>query len=432
MREEMKRSLVLLIATLIVLATLASACSLKKAPAPTSQPSPGARQNETAVPSLPAKTAIVIWHGWQGEYLAAIQTIVNEYMAAHKDVSIELKAVSDMNSKVMSGDPNGETADILAFTNDWIGQLADAGKIVALNSNGVSDSFLNDTYIGTAASAMKYKGKIWALPEAVECVSWIYNKSLVKPEDLPANTDDLIAKARAFNASNLGKYYFVYPARNDVFFSSPWWYGTGGFLVKEDGSVGLNTAEGIAAARLISQLDPLMPKDVDYAVATSLFKEGKAAIIQDGPWLVADAASAKIDFGLALIPKVGAAGKPGAPFVWTKALMVTATCKNPKVAADILKTLTSKQSQITLAKAFGTVPTNKAALDDAAVKALATVSHYGRQATAGTAMPSTPYMSAIWQSVPPLLESLWNGSAQPEAAVKAAQDKALEIIAGMK
>lgn len=428
----MRKSLRSIVGLLLALSVLATACSLKKGPAPTSTVAGSVNTPATAAPTQPARTIITVWHGWQGDYLTAIQKIFDEYAAAHPDVTIWLVAMSDMSNKVMSAIPNGEKVDILAFTNDWIGRLADANIIAPLNGYGVSDNWLSDTYLGPAAVGMRYKGKIWGLPEAVECVSWIYNKSLVKPEDVPANTDDLLAKARAFNAANPGKYYLVYPARNDVFFSSPWWYGTGGFLVKEDGAVGLDTPEGVAAARFISQLSPLMPQEIDYEVAVRLFQEGKAAIIQNGPWLVADLDKAGMDYGLALIPKVGASGKPGAPFVWTKALMVTSTCKSPKVAVEILKYVTARQAQASLARAFGTVPANKAALDDSAVKALAAVSHFGRQAAAGAPMPNTPFMSAIWQTVPPLLDSIWKGSSSPEQAVKAAQEQALQIIGSMK
>jgi arabinogalactan oligomer/maltooligosaccharide transport system substrate-binding protein len=384
----------------------------------------------TPVPPQPTPqpVTLTVWHGWQAEFLANVEQIFRDYETAHPDVRIELVRVPDLGNRIISAIPGGEKVDILAFGMEWVGRLADAGLILPVSDYGVSRDFIRDNYIGPAAEAMTYKGKVWGFPEAVECVTWIYNKALVGEAELPKSTDELLAKAKDWNAANPGKFFFVYPAQNDPYFSGAWWYGAGAYFVKEDGSVGLESEAGLRAARFIAQLPPIMPQPVDYVAATALFKEGKAAIIQNGPWFLPELEAVGIDYGLALIPEFSGAGRPAMPFVSGKALLVAANCQRPDLAVDVLKYFTSAESQTALSIANGTIPT---LLDWETGKAVIAIDHFARQAALGAPLPSTPYMSGLWDPVTALLEALWAG-ADPEQALQAAQEQALKNVAELK
>jgi len=50
----------------------------------------------------------------------------------------------------------------------------------------------------------------------------------------------------------------------------------------------------------------VMPKECDYQQAETLFEEGKAAMIINGPWSCGGYIAARIDIGLTPIPKMRA------------------------------------------------------------------------------------------------------------------------------
>lgn len=440
----MKNRLLFVISSFLILALSLTACgdiaattAAPTEPPPTqvSQSNAGPAPTNTAAPTTPPPAAepvtITLWHGWQGEYFNNIQTIFEQYQTEHPDVTINLVAVPDLSDKIVTAAPAGEGPDIVAFANDWIGRLSAADIIIPLDSY-IDKAEYEATFMPTAVASQTYQGKIWGYPEAMEAITLIYNKALISEDQLPETTDDLLAKAAQWQKDNPGQYYFVYNAKSDAYFSAPWFYGFGAFFVKEDGSVGLNTPEGIAAAEFLNQLRAVMPQEIDYSIADTLFKEGKAPIIMNGPWYIADVEAAGIDYGMATIPIISATGKPATPFVGVKTLMVTATSKHPEIAVDVLKHFTSKDSQVFLSTKNKTAPTNQAAAQDPAVQALATVANFSMQASFGTPMPSSPYMNALWDPVAKMLEAVWIGGAAPEDAVKTAQAAAEANIEAMK
>ncbi len=425
------------IALLVIASIVLAACGGVTAtppPAATPAPQPTTPPEATSAPQPTAAlepVTITIWHGWQGEYFNNIKSIFDKYSEAHPNVTIELVQVPDLSDKIVTAVPAGEGPDIVAFANDWIGRLAEAGIIVPLDSY-IDRAEYETTFIPTAVESQTYNGQIWGYPEAMEAITLIYNKKLISADQLPKSTDELLANAAQWQTDHPGEYYFVYNAKSDAYFSAPWFYGAGAFFVKEDGSVGLNTPEGVAAATFLQQLRAVMPEEIDYGIADTLFKEGKAPIIMNGPWYIADVEKAGIDYGMVTIPTVSSSGKPGIPFVGVKTLMVTPNSKHPEVAVDVLQFFASKDSQIFLSQQNKTVPTNVAAAEDPAVQALTTVANFSKQAAVGTPLPNTPYMSALWDPVAKMLEAVWTGGATPEQAVKTAQEAAETNIAGMK
>ncbi|HEX9114612.1 MAG TPA: extracellular solute-binding protein, partial [Anaerolineae bacterium] len=296
----------------------------------------------------------------------------------------------------------------------------------------ISKSYLESTYNKAAAQGLEFNGKVWGVPEAVEAITIMYNKDLVSADQLPKTTDDVATFNQSFAAAHAGKYGIVWNT-TDAYFNAPWFYGYGAQYVDEKGKVSLNTPQGIAAAKFLNSLRPTLPKNIDYSVADSLFKEGKAAAIVNGPWSYSDYAKAKLNIGFATLPKVASNNNlPAKPFVGVKSLWATKSATNLPLVADIMKFYTNKENQIAMAKANGEIPANLAADNDAAVTSLETVGGFAAQAKLGTALPNTPYMSALWDPVAKALAAIWSGSQTPEAAMASAQTAAETGIAGMK
>jgi arabinogalactan oligomer/maltooligosaccharide transport system substrate-binding protein len=374
---------------------------------------------------------IVIWHNWQGDYLNEKQAIFNAYTTAHPKVTIQLVHQDNAVDKTITAENAGQGPDILAWVDDSLGKLAASGIVVPMDQY-ISKSFLESTYNKAAAQGLEFNGKVWGVPEAVEAITIMYNKDLVSASDLPKTTDDIVTFNQSFAAAHAGKYGIVWNT-TDAYFNAPWFYGYGAQYVDEKGKVSLNTPQGVAAAKFLNSLRPTLPKNIDYSVADSLFKEGKAAAIVNGPWSYSDYAKAKLNIGFATLPKVASNNNlPAKPFVGVKSLWATKSATNLPLVADIMKFYTNKENQIAMAKANGEIPANLAADNDSAVTSLDTVGGFAAQAKLGTALPNTPYMSALWDPVAKALAAIWSGSQTPDAAMASAQTAAETGIANLK
>lgn len=371
---------------------------------------------------------ITIWHGWQGAYLQAKQTIFNQYMKLHPKVKIVLVHQDNIAQKATTAVKAGNGPDIIAYTDDNLGEMA-LGHVVVPMDQYISQDYLKQNYSPAAASALVFNGHVYGVPEAVEAITLMYNKSLISASQLPKTADDMLAFEKSYEQAHPGQYGVVWNTE-DSYDNAPWFYGYGAQYVTPDGQAHLNTPQALAAMQYIASYRPYLPKQISYDIASSLFTEGKAAIIINGPWSYADyATSGRIDVGFATLPVITANNTPAKPFVGVKSLWMAKTAKNPALVADLMKFYTNKTNQIAMSQADGEIPANSAASDDSAVQSLPAVAGYAAQVKLGVALPNTPYMSALWTPVQDALTSVWDGSQTPQAALSDAQAAATKGIA---
>lgn len=385
-------------------------------------------------PTVNYKGTITIWHQWAGNYLTEKQAIFDKYTRLHPDVKINLVRVPEnIIDKSVAAINAGSGPDVIAWVDDSLGKLASSKIIVPLDDQGVSKSYVESTYSKPAAQAVEFGGKVYGVPESVEAITLMYNKALVTADQLPKTTDDMLTFEKTYETQHPGKYGVVWNT-TDAYFNAPFFYGFGGYYITEDGKVGLSSDGGIAAAKYIAQYRGLLPKDISYDVASSLFTEGKAAATINGPWSYADYADptkANINIGFATLPTVPATGKPLTPFVGVKTLFVTKLAQNPALAADVLKFYSNTENQIEMAQKNGEIPANAKAADDASVTSLPAIGGYAAQVKNGTPLPNTPYMSGVWKPAADGLQAMWTGAQTPEQAMQAAQTTAQTNVAGL-
>jgi len=373
--------------------------------------------------SITRTGTITIWHGWEGSYLDTKKAIFDAYVAKYPGVKIELVHKPKLDQAVVAAVPAGQGPDIIAWVDDWVGKMAKL-EIIKPIDDQVSKDWLTATYSKPAVEAVTFENKIYGLPETVEAISLIYNKSLVKESDIPKTSDDLLAFAKTYQQAHPGQYGIVWNAFNDAYFQAPWVYGFGGFYVHADGKVGLKEQGTKDAVKYIDSFKNVFPGKPDYGVADTLFKTGKAAMIINGPWSVSDYGKAGIDYGITPLPTISSTGKPAAPFVGVKTMMVSANAKNVPLAVDILKWFSNKDNQIKEALDNKEIPSNLAALADPQVKAIPQVAAFGAQVANGVPLPNTPYMTALWDPVSKGLEAAWTGRLTADAAMDQAQTAA--------
>jgi arabinogalactan oligomer / maltooligosaccharide transport system substrate-binding protein len=375
---------------------------------------------------------ITIWHGYEGTYLDTKKAILDQYSKQYPNVTINLVHKPNLTDAVTAAAGAGQGPDIVAWVDDQIGKWVKLEAIKPIDGlAGVDSNYMNSTYTKAAVDADTFEGKIYGVPEAVEAITILYNKKLISADQIPKTNDDLVAFAKSYSTQHPGSYGVVWNPK-DAYFQAPWIYGSGGFYVKADGTVGLNTSGTKAGFNFVASFKGLMPAGVDYGIADTLFKEGKAAMIINGPWSVADYKKAGVDYGIATLPTITTTSKPASPFVGVKTWMLGQYSTNPALAVDVMKYFTNQANQTTMVLGTGEIPANKAALADPKVQAITDIAGFGAQVKNGVPLPNTPFMSALWDPVAKALEAVWTGKQSVDSALSDAQTAAEKNVAQLK
>lgn len=423
-----------ILAALLVVVLLVTSCAAP--PEPTAAPATAtlAMQIEAAERETPAPTpdqsgpkTLTLWHRWPESQAATVRALLDDYQNSRPDVIVEMAYQGDLYAAMETAKEAGNAPDIVALSGDRIAEFVGSDLIAPLDAY-IDPIWLEDTYLSTALGALRLNGKLWGLPVDVQTVTFIYNQDVIRDEELSAQTSELLANARKYQSAHDGIWYLVYPARDDVYFAAPWFYGAGAWYAREDGSVGLNTPAGEAAAAFLSSLREIMPPDMDYTSADALFKAGRAAVIVNGFWYLPELEAAGIPYGLQIMPVVSSSGKPARPLVSVDGLMLGSSLRHVDAAVRVMAYLTNAESELQLTRKHDIVPANQMAIERAGDEGMTLITHFAHQAELGEPLPTTPYWMAAWVPVKSLLESLWEG-VPAGVALQRAQKEAEENIA---
>jgi arabinogalactan oligomer/maltooligosaccharide transport system substrate-binding protein len=442
---------VLLIASLVLAACGGTAATPTAAPveepttAPVEEPTTAPVEEPTAAPveeptadtgggactGTPVK--ITVWHGWAGAYLEAIETVFADYTAkVDPCVTIELSKVDNLNDALAVAVPAGEGPDVLAWVNDQIGKNALSGNIVPLDDQGITQDFLKETYEPAAVQGMVWQNEIWGLPESQEGITLILNKAVATAADFPTDPTDfaaLLEAAKKFQEANPDKALFCNQGLGnpDAYHAGTIYFGHGmpGY-VDDEGTVYMNTPEGIAAATWMKEATAYLPKETSHEICKAGLIEGKFGAWWSGPWAIADLEAAGVDYELLTF---------GKPFVGIKTLMLTPNAVdrgNAAAAVEVMKYFTSADVQKSLALINKTVPAATAALNSPELQAEPIIQGFAKVLSTGVPAANTPYADAQWGPVGDATTAVWTGAQTPEEAMAAAQEAIEKNIAQMQ
>ncbi len=85
--------------------------------------------------------------------------------------------------------------------------------------------------------------------------------------------------------------------------------------------------------------DKILPAEPSTALITTLFNDGKAAIVFSGPWFLGEIAD-DIDYGLAPLPTITETGNPMRPWMTVEGVYITAPSKHKDEAYEFVTYIT--------------------------------------------------------------------------------------------
>ncbi len=374
---------------------------------------------------------IVIWHQMRPDEREVLNWAIQKYMKENPGIKVTAlyKETEELRSGFQIAAIGGAGPDIVYGPSDQVGPFQVMQIIMPL------DTLFSKEYLSKFnPKALVYShGHLYQIADKIgNHLMLIYNKAII--HNPPKTMDELIAIGKKFtHAPN--NYGLVWNYTEPYFFI-PFLTGYGGWVMDSLGNPTLDTPAMVEALKFMKALRDkykIIPKSCDYETADALFKEGKAAMIINGPWSFGDYKKADIDFGVTRIPFIKQTGLWPEPMVSPIGYSINASLpawKIPEVV-KLIRFLLSAEVELKFTKRFDTIPTRTEVYDDPAVQDNAIVKESEYQMEVGRQMPIVAELRAIWDAMRPSYQAVLGGTETPEQATRDMQKSALQKIREM-
>lgn len=395
--------------TLFLLLGVLSACGPKES-------SSGETGNNGSKETKPEK--LVIWE--DKDKGAGLKPAIEKFEKKY-GIKVEYKEMPmlDQQDKLRLDGPAGKGPDVITTPHDRVGPLVTEGLIAPLDvSSDVTGKFTD-----SSIAALTFKGKLYGLPKSTETPVFIYNKKFMKKA--PETLDEVYKMAKG---NNSGAQYGFLANWTDFYFAYGIIAGYGGYVFKDNNGtldpkdVGLNNEGAVKGLDFITKWykEGLFPKGVvgEKAGQTidGLFTEGKVASLMNGPWSFQPYKDAKVDIGIAPMPKLPN-GEYVKTFIGVKGWNVSSFSKNKKWATKLVEFITNEESAKIRFEKTQEIPPVKSLMNDPIIADNEGAKAVAIQSERGIPMPNIPEMAEVWKPVANALQLAATGKQSSNKAL---------------
>lgn len=370
-----------------------------------------------AGPAVADPVTLRLWHSYRGGEEQALDETVKAFEAANPGIRIDALAnpYENFAAKISTAVPNDNGPDVFIFAHERLGGWAHTGIVAPLEGLVSEDEWRQ--FFPETVSPLQFEGKRWGLPLGFKSLALFYNKALVPVP--PKTTDEMVALA-AKNSGG-GKFGLAYQADN-FFYHAPWYFGFGGELLRDDGTVGFQTPGAVASLAFLEDLSRrgVLPSEPTGSLVSRLFNDGQAAMTINGPWFLGEI-DKKIDFGVAPLPVVSATGKPASPFLTDEAVFVSGRATHPAEGLVFARYLAGRDSALLRATIGHQIVANRLAWEDPRLKDDPFITAFRDQLHAAIPTSNRPEMRNVWEPAVLALKKVLRGESTPEQAALAAE-----------
>ncbi len=333
----------------------------------------------------------------------------------------------------------GKGPELIHVPSDFVGPLVELEVVRPLEdlfSQQFLDSFLTEPFPANTW----FRGHLYQIADRIgNHLCLVYNRTLVP--DPPKTMSELIELGKKLaidkNGDGIPERYALTWNYVEPYFVIPFIGGFGGWVFDDQMNPTLNTPAVVKAAQFILDLRnkyKIIPREADYETANALFRDGRAAMIINGPWSWGTYIEDGIPIGLARIPKIDETGLWPTPLVSPLGYMVNVNVSGKKldIVLELIRFLTSDPVELEFARKFLLFPSRKSALQkaftDAKLKTNPLYHAAWDQMQVGRLMPVVTEMRWIWDAMRPAYQGIFSGSYTPEEAAKEMQKLAEKLI----
>ncbi|MFC8227232.1 extracellular solute-binding protein [Streptomyces sp. NPDC057287] len=327
--------------------------------------------------------------------------------------------------------------DVIRSEVAWTPEFADLGYLAPLDGTAALKD--QGDFLEQAAASTKYKDKTYAVPQVIDSMGIFYNKKIFKEAgvEVPKNIADLktVSKTIKDKTGKTG----LYLRGDDAYWFLSFLYGEGGDLVDaESKTVTVNNPEGVKAFKTVKDLVDSGAAKTDatdgWENMQSSFKDGKVAMMINGPWAVADTLTGKeftdkANLGISPVP-AGTAGQ-GAPQGGHN-LAVYAGSKNLDASYAFVEYMTSVETQAQTAGELNLLPTRTSAYAKQEAADSEIVQFFKPVVETAVERPWIPETGSLFAPLVTEYTKVLTGQTTPEKAASTTGDSYRKLLKGWK
>ena len=358
---------------------------------------------------------LTIWMG-DNKGQEGIKAVAEQFT---DDTGIEVEIVfpDNLTDRFQQAAGSGQGPDIVIWAHDRMGEWAQSGLLKRVSP---SDDFRDDFFDFTWDAAL-WNGDNYGYPISVESLGLIYNKDLV--DEAPKSFAELIELDAELAEQDKKAFLFDY---SEPYYGWTLLAANGGYPFKQtdDGfdvsDIGVNNEGALEGAALLVELveRDVVPRGTDYSIMDNRFNKGEVATMISGPWAWPNLERSDIDYGVALLPKVG--DERAKPMFGVMTAMINSASPNDFLAVELLENYLLSEDGMRTFNSDGSlgavahIDYKEELADNPNIAATL------ENAEMGMPMPNIPEMGAFWSAMEPALQNMGSGRQTPKEALDAA------------
>ncbi|MEU6877377.1 extracellular solute-binding protein [Streptomyces sp. NPDC046712] len=327
--------------------------------------------------------------------------------------------------------------DVIRSEVAWTPDFANLGYLAPLDGTAALKN--QDDFLKQAAASTKYNGKTYGVPQVIDSMGIFYNKKIFKEAgvEAPKSVDELKSVAAKIKEKT-GK-TGLYLRGDDAYWFLSFLYGEGGDLVNAEGkTVTVDNAAGVKAFKTVKDLVDSKAAITDatngWDNMQAAFKDGKVAMMINGPWAVADTLAGKefadkANLGIAPVP--AGSGGQGAPQGGHN-LAVYAGSKNLDASYAFVEYMTSAEAQATTAKELSLLPTRESVYIKPDVASNEMISFFKPVVEKAVERPWIPEGGSLFAPLQTEYTKVLTGQSTPEQGAKTTGDAYRKLLKDWK
>nr|WSZ95698.1 extracellular solute-binding protein [Streptomyces sp. NBC_00857] len=328
--------------------------------------------------------------------------------------------------------------DVIRSEVAWTPEFADLGYLAPLDG---TPALTNEKdFLGQAAASTRYNDKTYAVPQVIDSMGIFYNKKIFKDAgvEVPETVGELktVSKKIKDRTGKTG----LYLRGDDAYWFLSFLYGEGGNLVDaQSKTVTVDNAAGVKAMTVVKDLVDSGAAKTDatdgWENMQSSFRDGKVAMMINGPWAVADTYTGaqfkndKANLGIAPVP--AGSVEQGAPQGGHN-LAVYAGSKNLDASYAFTEYMTSAESQATAAEELSLLPTRTSVYSMPGVADNEIVGFFKPVVDKAIERPWIPETGSLFAPLVTEYTKVLTGQTTPEKGVKGTGDSYRKLLKGWK
>jgi arabinogalactan oligomer/maltooligosaccharide transport system substrate-binding protein len=401
----------------------------------------GATTSAVTVIDSNLKGELTIWEALPDNQASVIKDQAATFGKAYPGVKATVLHFEpdELVYQVQDGAGSGKLPDLILASADFVTDF-NAAKALQPADKLFDSSFLSG-FADNAMAGSKVDGTQWGVAYTYSGTPvMLYNKKMVPTA--PTTWDELGKVVRPLydaKTKSIGLAMEI----NEPYILTSLLGGFGGAVLDSKNQPTLDTPQMVSALGYVQTLlkdktvrdeSRLKDNQIDYA-----FRDGRLGVYIGGDWLINQYASAinttdpaaKLDLGIAPLPKIDSTGQYPVPFSDSKTFFFGAKSSgnNLTAAKTFVQWMAKPDQQASILTKLKLLPATKAFLASDTVKSNPVWSGLLQQLDLGKPQPPAIEMQAVSDALRPSLEAVVANTMKPADAAKQMQQTVLEDVA---